>query len=185
MCLGCLADVRAHGRGMSKLDTLMDHRDFGDPKLRAVLDEMTIGELVVAVGESDHKMTVYEDAGWSAGDGRPAYGNEDPAVMVALSRCASNRVRFGPDDLTSWAHPEPCGWCDVPLEELLAAARWAIWSSRSITVDVDVWKGTGGSSYERATGTGGPQAPTYRDFDRLPVFDQAARVQAAVVASRG
>ncbi len=170
---------------MSRLEDLMDRRSFRDPKLRAVLDEMTLLELTVAVGEADYKMTIYEDAGWSAGDGRPAYANEDPAVIVALSRCAVNRIRFGPDDLTSWAHPEPCGWCDVPIEALLAAARWSIWASRSITVDVDVWTGANGSSYERDSGTSGPQAPTYRDFDRLSAHDQAAHVEEAVVASRG
>ncbi len=169
---------------MSKLADLMDRRSFGDDKLRGVLDDLSATELVVAIGSPTGKMLTFEDAGWSEGDGRPAYADDDPAVMAALSRCAANRVRYGPDELTSWAHPAACGWCDAPLGELLTAAAWAVWASRSVTVDLDVWRGAGGTSYERTAGALGPQNPAYRDFVALTTFEQQQRVAAAVEASR-
>ncbi len=169
---------------MSKLDDLMDRRSFGDDNLRGVLDEMTSTELVVALGSPTGKMLMFEDAGWSEGDGRPAYADDDPAVMAALSRCATNRVRYGPDELTSWAHPAPCGWCDTPLGELLVAAAWAVWASRWVTVDLDIWNGANGTSYVRNVGGLGPQNPAYQAFVALSNFEQQQRVAAAVEASR-
>lgn len=176
---------------MMPVDTMVQKRLFGNAKVREALDAMTEVELVYAIGDADTVIERYASApGWSPGDDRPELADDDPAVMAALARCASSRTRWGVPAAIDFAHRDPCGWCDWPLEQLIAACSWSVWYSRDRTTSLNVWlrdpdaSPSSTDTYWRQAGALGPTNPAYRAFDELPRRDRESRVLAAVAASR-
>lgn len=159
-------------------------RMFRDPDVLAVLDSLDEGSLRYRLGDPWVRQA-WERSGWDDRLPRPALASDDPAVMAAVGRCASWRSagELGPL-LPGWVHPAPCGWCDMPLPEMLAACRWAVWASGHLESEHLVWSGPDGSAYVRP---GRPEAwehPAWAAFAALSRDDRTAAVTAAVEASR-
>ena len=137
-------------------------RAFDDPRVRVLLDAMSIPELLDALGPPE-TLTVYaEPVRWRVGQGRPALASEDPAVCVAMGKCATFRLResVGVRLLVTTAyHPEACDWCDYPVRDLAEACDWSTWHSRLVSVELLVWRQAEHSqvTYDRETG----QVPRY------------------------
>lgn len=153
-------------------------------KLRKVLDEMGTDSLRRAYGDPSRTDLRYLDpAGghWRQGHGRPSLVAESPAVAQAIGRCAASRIRFSGMALRPHAmHPTTCGWCDFPLDVLLAACDHAAFVARCIDVELLVWVFEGGREYARSTGrTGEYDNPEWRDFFALPVRGRASLVAEA------
>lgn len=90
---------------------------------------------------------------------------------------ALNLTEHGPDVCA-------CGWCDLPLAELLKALSWATWASGHLESESLVWEGSGGSTYVRQGSPGRWEHPAWAAFAALAPAERAARVEAAVAASR-
>src|SRR5687767_7292675 len=106
----------------------LDEREFADEDVTEFLAGMDIDTLTSKLGEPQQSTQYATAHGWRVGDGRPSLGNEDPAVMQAVARCASSRVRrekFAEvSRVIDNVHPTTCDWCDYPLDELLKACAW-------------------------------------------------------------
>lgn len=117
---------------------------------------------------------------WRQGDPRPALADEDPAVMCAIGRCATNRLRFGmPLPSGAGLHPKPCGWCDYPLDQLLLALDWSAWFSRFIVSESMHWP-----NYSRQVRSNVFENPRWAEFDTLTRKEREYRVEQAIEASR-
>src|SRR5687768_18479132 len=108
---------------MGKTDDLIEQRQFDSPAVRKVLDGMDFGELVRTLQAPETRTSFAPGHGyWQSGDGRPSLADEEPAVMAAVARCALNRSAMVATGKTfSQYHPERCGWCEYPLNQLLRA----------------------------------------------------------------
>lgn len=166
------------------VDRKVDARQFRDPDVLAVLDQMDEESLRYRLG-APYVRTSWERSGWDDHDPRPALASDDPAVMCAIGRCASYRAaqRLGPV-LPGWVHPADCGWCSYPLPELLRALSWATWASGHMESEALIWEGAEGATYTRP---GRPELwtnPEWAAFAALDPNERRVRVQAAVEASR-
>ena len=172
---------------MSDMDTLARTGDLDDRRLRAYLDALDVGDVRGLLGAGTIASTIHSPRStWNVGDGRPGLADEDPAVMVAIARCATARWRksdrYG-DLARTVSHPERCGWCDYPAEELERALDWAAHHGQFITDEWEVWQ-RGDAVYRRQTGRAGTYAePRFRAFAALAPGEQRSLVDAAVRAS--
>lgn len=120
-----------------------DQYDFANPKHRRDLDLLSIAALTDLFGEpaitAEWDMPALHH--WQPGAPRPLFANEDPAVMQAIGMCAASRVRrslpqFAAIDVP---HPATCQFCDLPLDELLAACDWSTFEGRTQTAEWLTW----------------------------------------------
>jgi len=179
------------------LDALAREGDLDDKRLLVYLDTLDYPRLVgllqapAVVTEVHLTPTPRTDAGsestWGPGEPRPALADEDPAVMLALARCAMARWRgndwFG-GIVETVTHDRECGWCAYPATELLRALAWAEHFARFIVSEAWVWQ-RGRAAYRRSTG----RRDTYENvawqtFAALPSREQRYLVDRAVEASR-
>lgn len=164
----------------ARLDARMAARLFDDPDVRAALDELDITTLVDTLGAPEQTTTYARQPGWTEGMGRPALADDDPAVMQAIGRCASNRlVGRLPVSLAGSIHSGECGFCEYPLPMLLEACSWAVWQSGYIVSDLLVWTNDSHQTYVRSAGRTGYQNPRWSSFYALPLAERAALIQAA------
>lgn len=168
---------------MTSIEARIEDREFDDPEVRAILDRLSLEALQDRLG-SPRVVTRYASAhGWDPGDGRPLLADDDPVVMQRIGICAAARVRdsiattiFGPHA----GHPGPCDWCEYPLEMLLAACAWAVWSSRYVVAEFLVWHQGEGSAvtYIRDGGRSGIyENPAWHDYWALPRRDRRYRLE--------
>jgi hypothetical protein len=123
--------------------------DFGNPKHVKELDLMSLEVVASIFGEPtitaewDMPRLQY----WQPGQPRPIFADDDPAVQQAVGRCATARIwRSLPHEQRdtfglsiSSVHPRECGWCDMPIEELLAACDWATFEGRTQVGEWHAW----------------------------------------------
>lgn len=168
-------------RKAQRLDEKLTHRRFEDEGVRSALDEMDIDTLISVLGEPARVTRYAEQRGWAVGDGRPLLADEDPAVMQAIGRCATNRVRHGLAALVNLGpiHNGECAWCPYPLEQLLEACAWGVMSSRFVVADLLVWTNADHQTYVRAGGLTGYQNPAWRALFEMPVNERARLVELA------
>jgi len=176
--------VPADRRGEQAQQRLVERR-FGDPEVVALLDEMHTDVIRGRFGEPAVTRMYAEPLGhWRQGDPRPSLADDDPAVMQAIGRCAASRVRGDLLRIPGDIHPAPCGWCEYPLPELLAACDHATWASRFLLAEVASWRGAAGSpSYVRELRGDEYEAPRWREFYALSRPDRAARVARALATT--
>jgi len=177
-------------RSSASVDEKALGRMFGDRDVVEFLDKVSVEGVERMLGAPDESRCWYaEPPGrhWSKGDGRPMLGDEDPAVMQAIGRCAAARIR----DTLPWpavelgrVHGEPCGWCGMPLELLLAACEWATWWSQYLTSERLTWTGAAESLYIREVRRCEYQQPAWRDFFALPGAEREAAIAAVTASSR-
>ena len=154
-------------------------------RVRDELDKLTTLQVVASLPEGRHVFEYAEGSGhWKVGDGRPMLADDDPAVMCAIGRCASARVRWGdrPPQL-GMIHGQSCGWCEYDLSGLLTALDWFTWHGRMVTREVWSWT-SNGFTYTRAKGGSGYQEPRVAAFAALPPSEQTIRVNRAVAGIR-
>lgn len=159
-------------------------RQFRDADVLLALDDMDEEMLRFRLG-APYERTTWERSDWDDHDPRPALASDDPAVMCAIGRCATWRAgqRLGPV-LPGRVHPSECGWCGYPVPELLRALSWSTWASGHMVSEHLVWEGAGGSSYTRPGHPERWEHPAWAAFAALSPDERAARVEAAVEASR-
>lgn len=173
------------------IDRLVAARDFTDWEVRDYLDSLPWGLLIAAITDKYRHVIVHE----TPEAPRSAYSDDDPAVMQAIGRCAANRSRGRLVDgaFLGRFHPDPCGWCDVPVEELLAACEWDKARSEMVMAEMYVWTGKRGRYDREGASAGTFHNPTHRDFwhqsDDPAVAAQEraerkARIEGVIVASR-
>ncbi len=150
------------------------------------LDGYGYRELLTMLGDPARVETRYATAiGWQPGDGRPALATDDPAVAQAMGRCALDRAVRGDTPVGGVArlrmvHSTPCGWCDYPLDELVAACAHAVWTSRFVAVEFAVWEGVHGREEARPTGRAGTyENPVWAAFFALSPGDRRRRIDHA------
>lgn len=167
------------------IESRIEDRAFDDPEVRTVLDRLSLEALQDRLG-NPRVVTRYAQAdGWTPGEGRPLLADDDPVVMQRIGRCAASRIRERIDGLTMRSHaihPDRCDWCEYPLEMLLAACAWAVWSSRYVVAEILVWRQEEGSSvtYERSSNRSGVyENPTWSDFWNLAKRERRYRIEQA------
>lgn len=162
-------------------------REFEDPDVRRVLTGMAVATLIVELGHP-HTVTRYAPTRhhWSQGDGAPALADDDPAVMQAISRCATAEIqRMGgyPKELSSTHDTRRCAWCDWPIAERLAACDWAVFRSRFVEAEFHVWYADQekhrGARYWRMVRQDEYENPAWAAFWDLPRDERQARIEAA------
>ena len=168
-------------------------REFDDPDVRKILGSMGVPALIVELGQPSI-VTRYADpkGHWRQGDDRPALADDDPAVLQAIGRCAVSRselwgVGTGGAKLLRAVgvatHPEECGWCGYPTDELLAACDWATFRSRYVEAEFAVWHADPerltGATYQRTLRQDVYENPTWAQFWALPTAERQARIRAA------
>lgn len=173
----------------SRIDDKLVDRQFHDDDVRALADAMTLDQLFSVLGAADEEHVRYAMAGgWQVGDERPSLAHDDPAVMQAVGRCATNRIRLdGAPRLPGDIHPSTCDWCDFPLEELLKACAWSVHQSGYVEAHVFVWlskakdgtKDPKGPKYVRAGGDTAYRHREHRAFWDLPPKERERRIEAA------
>lgn len=151
------------------------------PAVLKELDLLSLGELEDRYGKGRLSTSYHPGQGyWPPGSGRPVLTVEDPAAAQAAGRCAANRTRFGGIVPGVSIHPDRCGWCDYPLEELLAALDHASFLSRYVVSEYIRWEAKDGT-YTRSTGRAG----TYENPAWARFFSQDRGLRAlAVEAAR-
>ena len=161
-------------------------RDFDFPGVRQLLDAAPLSSIEAWFGQPSIATSYAEPMAWSVGDGRPGLADEDPAVMQALGRCAASRVRSDLPGIrlgVGRVHPRPCGWCGLPLAELLRACDWAVWRSRFLLAEVLTWHSDPvkrpGAEYHRVPRSDVYTQPDWADFWALPTDRRESRIQAA------
>ncbi|MCU0506592.1 MAG: hypothetical protein MUE82_12655 [Chloroflexi bacterium] len=164
--------------------------DLADPDIVAYLDTLDHGALVGLLQAPLIVLDLHEPRAttWTPGSPRPALADEDPAVVAAIARCATARWRksavYG-DAARTVSHPEPCGWCDYPAEELQRALEWAAHFGRYISGEWYVWV-RGNRAYRRPTGRAGTfDNRRWAAFAALSPSEQRKAVDLAVRRSRG
>lgn len=167
-----------------RIDERIAARAFRDAEVLEVLDTLDEASLRYRLGDPRARRS-WERSGWDDRDPRPALASDDPAVVCAIGRCASWRAagEMGPL-LPGRVHADACGWCGYPLPELLRALSWARWASGHMWSESLVWEGAGGSTYVRPGGPERWEHPAWAGFAALTPEERAARVLAAVEASR-
>lgn len=159
-----------------------------DRDLLDTLDELPNEGVAAYLDQEPALHRTYAEApGWSQGDSRPKLADDDPAVMQAIGRCASSRLRRRLPEaaiLVGGIHPQPCGWCDYPLRELVAACSWSVWVSRLVTTEWLSWSGKSGSTYVRILRSDSYENPAYAAFWALLGTERLSRVDTAIEASR-
>jgi hypothetical protein len=163
--------------------------DLDDKRVTGYLDSLDVPELTAVLNAPEVRTTIFTIPGglWSPGQPRPGLADEDPAVMAAIARCAMSRWRgshvFG-DLAVTETHPERCGWCDYPAEELQRALEWGHHYGRFITDESYVWT-RGRAIYRRASGRAGRyENGRWAAFDALSPKEQRYQVDRAVEQSR-
>lgn len=162
-------------RKQQRLMDRVDARMFRDPEVRNVLDEMETDQVISTLGRPQVHTQYAEPFGyWRQGDPHPILADDDPAVLQAIGRCATGRSMqdgrlydLGGTRGVS-IHNAPCPWCDYPIEELLKACDWAIWSSRYVIAEVLVWRRDDDefrdTTYEREGRSGSYENPRFAAF---------------------
>ena len=184
---------------MTAVMDAIDRRDLGKKGVAAYLDGLPIAD-VAALLDDPHHVTEYAAVpGWKVGDGKPDLADDDPATMQAMGRCLASRIsgrraldlsdstKALGDYLDPYAgaiHPKACGWCDLPVDELVKACAWAAWSAHYVVTRLDVWHGIHGSRYVRSHPTGYYENPRHAEWWALDAFERATRIQRVVEASR-
>lgn len=163
--------------------------DLANPKHRRELDGLSIDAIVDIFGEPaitpdwDMPRLLH----WQPGQPRPLFADDDPAVMQAVGRCATARVfgRVGghPEMLgavVTEAHPVECGWCDQPLDMLLAACDWATFEGRAQTGEWLTWtQHRDGAVYQRRLPVDRRNS-RHADFWSLAPSQRAERIEQAL-----
>lgn len=175
----------------SELDRLVNDRVLDHAKVRQLLDNMTVEEVVMDLGQPDHIERYQEPTMWHQGDPRPVLATDDPAVTIAMSKCALSRMRhIGPGPAVDVFHPDTCGFDDYPVEQLLLAVDFATWQARYLTSEMLVWRQAQAGpkrhvTYVRSGREPGYQNPAWRQFAALPAKEQRRRVLVAMESARG
>lgn len=151
----------------------LDAQMFHDPKVRDLLNEMSVDQISARYGEPRAR-DVYS---CKLPESKPALASDDPAVVQAMGRCVVARTR---DSIVSLGklHGDTCAWCEYPIEQLVAACRWGEWESRYIVASVLVWHGADHSTYERAGDGPRYSNPDWRRYWDLPVQERERRIAA-------
>lgn len=174
---------------MAGVGDAIARRQLGATGVAAALDQLTVEEVAAMLGEPKRLQRFAEDASqaWKPGDGRPAFADNDPAVLDVIGRCVITRLEGAVERVrTGAAHDGPCGFCDVPLAELLKACSWGVWVGRYVIADLFVWEGDDGGRYIRdAGGSDQYQNPAWEEWRRLGRHERAARIRAVQAATRG
>lgn len=157
---------------------------YGSESSTDKLNALSIAELIGLLGAPSERVNYVSVPGWSEGDGRPAVADDDPATMQAIGRCAANRVRSELPEmalLAHRAHPSTCGWCDYPLDMLLAACSWSVHQSGLVGQQILAWSDNCEKphDYLRAGTEGGFRNRRYREFWALPGNERERRIEAA------
>ena len=159
---------------LAALDAVSLTVELGEPRIiRSVVEGRGCTAACPTTKEGRHRH-------WRRGDGRPMLADERPEVMCAIGRCATHRQRnegiFDPRH--AWVHPDRCGWCEYPLDELLIALDWSTWMSGLVS---EVWVWPGGVT--RTVKDNVYENPTYQAFASMTPFDQRRIVDRAVADS--
>ena len=174
---------------MSSLDQLARTGDLGDARVKAYLDCLPLPEVRGLLGAGDLRTVIQTPmrSTWNIGDGRPPLADEDPVVVAAIARCAIARwrqdTRYGTVASTV-SHPDRCGWCEYPAEQLRRVLDWAAFHGQFVTDEREVWH-RDGVTYSRQTGRAGSYAnPRWAAFEAKPPDDRRYLVDACVRDSR-
>lgn len=166
-------------------------RRFEDRDVRAILDAMPIPSLIVQLGQphtvarfAEPRGSVKARTGWQPGDTLPMIRDDDPAVMLAVGRCAQAELQLRHGfPVRSLHDPARCAWCAYPLPERLASCDWSVFRSRFVIAEFAIWHaepGTRrGATYQRTLRQDVYENPTWAEFWSLPVPDREARIAAA------
>lgn len=159
----------------------VEAREF-DAGVVAFLDTLDADVVRNRLGDPEVHRYYGEPVGyWRVGDGRPSLASEEPAVMEAMGRCATARTMADGVRLPIHAiHPAECGWCEYPLEQLLAACDWATWHSRWLSAEVWIWRGQG--VYARTVRADVYDNPAWARFYALPARERRYRIEQAAAA---
>ncbi len=143
------------------------------PELRDELDATSVATLQ-RIHQDFRIRTEYATGQgyWRDGDRRTF--ELGPAEANAAGRCVAARLRVrhleGTPmvDALNAQHPARCGWCEYPVDRLLAALDQATVTSRYIADDVVIWPTKDEKSpYVRSTGRAGSyENPVWQAFWR-------------------
>lgn len=170
----------------------MRAREFDDPDVVKVMAAMSTAAVIEELGPPfvlrQHTPT---RGHWTPGQPRPALATDDPAVGEAMGRCAASRSDlWGTGEagrllrpIMGAGHPRPCGWCEYPTAQLLAACDHAVWRMQFVESELFVWwsdqEKRRGAKFVRPGTTSGYQHPAWRDFWTLPTDERVRRIAAA------
>lgn len=180
---------------MPSVERALAAREFDKIEVRELLDGMDEYALRGMLGDPEIRVAYADGIGyWRQGDSRPVLAEDDPAVMQAIGRCAVARTMSPlPGKLVigeaDKVHPVRCGWCDYPLQDLLAACDWSTWFARYRVAELLTWrKGEEGRdhwiTYSRGGGAPVYENPLYAAFWAQANDERELLVQDAIRGSQ-